>query len=545
MQSKHKVVGAGRGKTNAPPFAAGNETPRTSNAGTAARSRTRLHVISALAAVGVTAAAPAAHAELTISTAATKNVTCSNGVCTATTKTATLNASTLQTMLASGNVKVATGSTAKQIVVSADLGWATSSVLTLDANESVTVYYPISITGLGGLDIVTNDGGRGGTFSFVGAGGHVNFANLSSSLTINGAAYALAGNIATLASDIKTNPAGYYALANSYDASADGTYAGSPIATTISGAFEGLGNAISNLSISDAHASDGSVGFFATVGSSALVENVGLLEMNLKDQEPYSNVGALAGTNEGTIQGISLSGTVRGKLNSSIGGVVGLNDGNIFNAYATDGVYVQKNKTSVWAGALVGENGGSISNSFATGTVSVSGAQAIVGALVGFNGGTIITSLATGAVSGASQALVGGLVGANGGEIDNSYATGAAAGGASANVGGLVGFNAGMVLGAYSTGAPGGKTGSTIGGLIGNDQSVSGSLKDTYWDTTTSGISDTSKGAGNISNDPGVTGLSTAQLQSGLPTGFAKKVWGENSTLNGGLPYLLSNPPPS
>jgi hypothetical protein len=50
-------------------------------------------------------------------------------------------------------------------------------------------------------------------------------------------------------------------------------------------------------------------------------------------------------------------------------------------------------------------------------------------------------------------------------------------------------------------------------------------------------------GAGNIANDPGITGLSTAQLQSGLPAGFDPTVWGENANINSGLPYLLANPP--
>ena len=91
-------------------------------------------------------------------------------------------------------------------------------------------------------------GAPGGVSSF-GANGHVNFSSLTSSLAINGATYTLVGNIATLASDIATNPSGDFALASSYDAKGDGTYAASPIATTFSGNFEGLGNTIENLTI--------------------------------------------------------------------------------------------------------------------------------------------------------------------------------------------------------------------------------------------------------------------------------------------------------
>jgi hypothetical protein len=59
-----------------------------------------------------------------------------------------------------------------------------------------------------------------------------------------------------------------------------------------------------------------------------------------------------------------------------------------------------------------------------------------------------------------------------------------------------------------------------------------------------SGIGNPSQGAGNIANDPGITGLSDTQLKSGLPAGFDKSIWKEKSAINGGNPYLIANPPP-
>jgi len=41
-----------------------------------------------------------------------------------------------------------------------------------------------------------------------------------------------------------------------------------------------------------------------------------------------------------------------------------------------------------------------------------------------------------------------------------------------------------------------------------------------------------------------VTGLTTAQLKSGLPPGFDPHVWAEDKRINHGLPYLIANPPP-
>ncbi len=93
----------------------------------------------------------------------------------------------------------------------------------------------------------------------------------------------------------------------------------------------------------------------------------------------------------------------------------------------------------------------------------------------------------------------------------------------------------------YVTGAVTGTQGST-GGLVGY-VNIQGDFKRAYWDTTTSGITNLSQGVGNVSNETGIKGLSNTQLQSSLPKGFSPTIWGENASLNGGLPYLLAVPP--
>jgi hypothetical protein len=129
------------------------------------------------------------------------------------------------------------------------------------------------------------------------------------------------------------------------------------------------------------------------------------------------------------------------------------------------------------------------------------------------------------------------------GAVSDSYATG----GVSAQTsGGLVGENVNQgtfpaIARSYAAGAVTGTAGTT-GGLIGYDEFASG-IKHANWDTTISGITNLSQGAGNISNDPGIKGLTTAQFQSGLPKGFGAKIWAENPDINGGLPYLIANPP--
>jgi hypothetical protein len=143
-------------------------------------------------------------------------------------------------------------------------------------------------------------------------------------------------------------------------------------------------------------------------------------------------------------------------------------------------------------------------------------------------------------MSHSSSSDVGGLIGAAyGTEAEYDFATGAVSGGINSNMGGLIGLASDMSLSqAYSTGSVSGGARSKIGGLIGSQ--TGGTDSTLYWDVTTSGVS---QGVGNISNAPGVSGLTTTQLQSGLPSGFDASVWGSDSSINGGLPYLLANPP--
>jgi hypothetical protein len=171
-----------------------------------------------------------------------------------------------------------------------------------------------------------------------------------------------------------------------------------------------------------------------------------------------------------------------------VGGLVGnTTGGTITRAYVSGSV-----AGAVTVGGLVGNStDGAISQSFSTGSVSATGNNA--GGLVGYNrGGSISQSFSTAAVSGAASA--GGLVGTNNaGQVSQSYAAGPVTG----------------------TNKP--------GGLIGSN---SGTVTFSYWDTQATGQATSAGG----------TGLTTAQLQSGLPSGFDPTVWGSQP---GDYPYLL------
>jgi hypothetical protein len=463
-------------------------------------------------------------ASVKISSKPTKNMSCSAGVCSPTAKNAVLNVGDLVNMLADGDVRVTCGRAAQDIEIDAGIGWAGAARLTLDAYHSIAFNKPVTVTGTGALTITTNDGGSGGDFQFFGKG-HVEFWDLTGSLIVNGHTYALVKSLGKLKKLVKHNIEGFYALAKSID-EAGHQYSGSPVAA-LEGIFEGLGNSISNLAIDS---DDQYVGLFGELFSPGSIRNVRLLSVNINGFRDQQAVGSLVGFNHfGTVANSSSTGIVSSSGTGSLtGGLVGL----------TELGTIERSQTSV--------------------SVSASGNGSTAGGLVGLNddgcaiwcAGELVESYATGTVSGGSGAIVGGLVGENAnGIIENSYAMGSVSGGDDSFGGGLVGANSkgnenefAVIDSSYSTGAVSAAGGSTIGGLIGEDLVGSGTTN-SYWDLDTSGIGDPSKGAGNIANDPGITGLTTEQFQSGLPAGFAPSVWGENPTINGGFPYLLALQP--
>ncbi len=139
-----------------------------------------------------------------------------------------------------------------------------------------------------------------------------------------------------------------------------------------------------------------------------------------------------------------------------------------------------------YVGGLVGRNAGGISGSYVTGQVS---GHTYTGGLVGYNDSGITGSYATGQVSGHS--FTGGLVGYNSFAIVGSCATGRVSG--SDRVGGLSGTSGHSITASYATGRVPGRN--NVGGLVGED-SGSGTITASYWDTTTSGQTTGDGGAG-------------------------------------------------
>ncbi|HEX3599162.1 MAG TPA: GLUG motif-containing protein, partial [Lacipirellulaceae bacterium] len=385
----------------------------------------------------------------------------------------------------------------------------------------------------------------------------------SSGLKINGSNYTLIDDLNTLATDIANDPSGNFALAGSLNEN-NVSYGGAPIKATFKGVLDGLGHKISNLSINTENKDH--VGLFRDIGTSGSVNNLRLTNETVVGGGTGVDVGGFAGISYGTLFEDHVHGAVRAGQQGRVGGLVGhlAKGGTISHSYSA--ALVADSQTAARIGGIAGEAGAHSSIEFASASGAVNGADGTdvgglvgfsdnatvsdsrstgavsdtssgnVGGLVGVNGGLIEASYATGSVTAEANAHVGGLVGANHSNIRNTYATGKAKAGSHSDVGGLAGTNNGKIATSYSMGKVHGDANGSVGGFVGDNVS-DGGITASYWDTSSSGISK-KHGAGNIANKSGITGLTTAELKSGLPEGFVDAVWSENGTINGGLPYL-------
>jgi hypothetical protein len=225
--------------------------------------------------------------------------------------------------------------------------------------------------------------------------------------------------------------------------------------TAFAGTFDGNDHKVTDFTINGG--SYGYIGLFGYINSSGSVKNLGLKNFSFSSSS------------------------------SDVGGVAGENDGSISNCYSMGTV------SGGPAGGLIGENWGSVSKCYSTSTVS---GYNCVGGLVGEKNGysNISNCYSTGAVSG--YFAVGGLVGADdGGSISNCYAMGSVSGSSGSQwVGGLIGYNqGGSISNCYSTGAVSGS--SYVGGLAGRIF-YGGSILGSFWDTQTSGWTTSAGGTG-------------------------------------------------
>lgn len=172
-------------------------------------------------------------------------------------------------------------------------------------------------------------------------------------------------------------------------------------------------------------------------------------------------------SSDGTIENFAVTNTnIDGR--NDIGGLIGINDGNVSNVFTTGRVSGDKG-----IGGLVGKNRGSVQYSYSRSLVV--GDADNVGGGIGVNRGTVQTSFASGDTYG--RYLTGGLIGNNNdGIVSDSFATGDVYGVGTG--GGLAGGNNGLIVNAYATGNVT-LNRSYAGGLVGNND-LNGEISKTY-----------------------------------------------------------------
>ena len=272
------------------------------------------------------------------------------------------------------------------------------------------------------------------------------------------------------------------------------------------GVFDGDGHAIKNFEISF---SSENGGLFYKLSSSATVKNLKLVD---GDFSLYGSSGALAGTNEGTIENCSSVNTQITCTSSVVGGLVGINEGTVERSFVDSGVVKYDNTYNTTThGGLVGRNtpDGTINECYSSATVE---AKKWCGGLVGWNYGSIINSYSTGTVKGTEE--IGGFIGraADSSNIENCYA----------NTDVVPETSGGAFIGGLSSG------GGTASNCFYNSERQLPSENS----ATLDGIE--AKTAEELKSDEVLAALNNGN-----------SIWGKADNINGGFPYILSIAPES
>ena len=285
---------------------------------------------------------------------------------------------------------------------------------------------------------------------------------------------------------------------------------GNSESTAYTGTFDGNGKTIENLYINNT-TSDEDQGLFGRVNGGT-VQNLSVSgSVSVSGGE---HVGGIAGQNGGRITDCDFTGSVTSSGNF-VGGVVGDNGGTVKNCYNTGTVTGTVNVigNSSFVGGVVGYNRGSVENCYNTGNIS---GNSYVGGVVGYNypGASVENCYNTGSVNGSGNS-VGGVVGYNGsGSVTNSYNTGEVSG--YSHVGGVVGGNSdSTVENCYNTGSVNGSGNLYVGGVVGHN-SISSSVTNCYNTGAVSGGEDAGGVVGYNHSGGTVTGCYFLQ-ENGVP----------------------------
>ncbi|WP_175965424.1 GLUG motif-containing protein [Burkholderia sp. BCC0322] len=346
--------------------------------------------------------------------------------------------------------------------------------MTMNAAQQIRVGNKVTLTGEN-ASLALNSG-SGHTLTNDDA--VVTLSGRNASFSANGEAYGVIHDLAGLRG-VDGNMNGRYVLGNAIDGKGAQFRSLGGNREMFGGVFDGLGNTIGNLSVSNPGSA--TVGLFAVNGgriSNLVLDKITARGLVGQVGSPVS-VGALAGYNVGDITNVKAKNVVvSGEGRAIVGGLVGSNLSGRIDRASVSG-RVEGGKEAMYVGGLAGENRtflspdrgeATISNSQADVQVS-SGSSGVTGGLVGINRGAITASTAAGSVSAlAAGARAGGLVGYHeGGSIKASSSSASVRAGHDATAGGLVGYNAASIEASDATGGVTVGDNAKAGGLVGEN----------------------------------------------------------------------------
>jgi len=464
-----------------------------------------------------------------------------------------------------GTTNVALTNTKQDLTVGGPVAWSGDNTLTLtSATGNVHLRHAVSASGNAAqlrvnatnqirIDDAVRLTGQNAHLELNAKNGHVlagdkavvTLSGANASYRSNGEDYKVLHTLADLR-NVDANLNGRYVLGNGIDGMNAGFHSiGGD--SSFSGKFDGLGNTISRLNITNPYSA--SVGLFAV--NTGRIANLALQDITATATTsrygmPVS-IGALAGSNFGEISNVTARNVdVAAKGAAYIGGLVGSNySGTIDRANVSGkvegdpdtiaiGGLVAENTTVTWPqsrvatisnshanvrvtaarsngiGGLVGINNGVIANASSVGNVIANGNFGNAGGLVGVNqkGGVITGSSSSAIVTAGHNTNTGGLVGLNDGDIDTSRTDGDVVAGNSGSAGGLVGRNRGRIVDSQANGNVKAGASSHAGGLVGlNEGSIARATATgrvlAGTDSAAGGLAGTNKGSVDRSNASG------------------------------------------
>lgn len=140
-----------------------------------------------------------------------------------------------------------------------------------------------------------------------------------------------------------------------------------------SGTLDGGGHKIKNLTINSVN--DSNLGLFGTLKGT--VKNLTVENAQITSRGDAGTAGIVAGTNNGRIDGVTVSGTINPLYYNNVGGVVGYNNNSVVSNCTNDATVLGKNNVGGIAGKFIinGNNYGfgNLNNGEITGQVNVGG----------------------------------------------------------------------------------------------------------------------------------------------------------------------------